>query len=91
MHENREISGASRSVSDRDRPGRRKPQCGRARAGEVGLRRSTRETGLVFLPRHAIHSRGCFPLQSVEALPEQIDGDMVEQRVKRGSGAMLCG
>src|SRR5215831_10416521 len=37
------------------------------------------QSGLVLLPRHAVHSRRSLPLQSVKAVPEQSDSDMVEQ------------
>src|SRR5215472_9104920 len=37
------------------------------------------QSGFVLMPRHAIHSRGGLPLQSVKAVPQQINRYMVEQ------------
>src|SRR4051812_47915331 len=35
---------------------------------------------LVLLPRHAVHSGRSIPFHGVVAVPQQIDGDVVEQR-----------
>src|SRR6516162_3698290 len=35
--------------------------------------------GFILLPCNPVHSRCSFPLQRVKALPQQIDGQMVEQ------------
>src|SRR5271167_438303 len=45
----------------------------------VQINEPTLQPGLVLLPRHAVHSRGGFPLQSVKAPPQQIDREVVEQ------------
>src|SRR5215831_7868825 len=37
------------------------------------------QSGLVFLPAHPIHSWSSLPLQSVKAVAEQINSEMVEQ------------
>ncbi len=37
------------------------------------------QSGLILLPRHAIHSRRSLPLQGVKAVPEQTNRQMVEQ------------
>jgi hypothetical protein len=34
--------------------------------------------GLIRLPGHAIYPRSDMPLQRIEAVPQQIDGEMVE-------------
>src|SRR5665213_610176 len=38
------------------------------------------EVRLILFPRHAVDSRRSLPLQSVKAFPQQIDGNVVEQR-----------
>src|SRR5262245_6513818 len=43
------------------------------------VRQAIVEAVLVLLPGHAVHPRGCVPLEGKEAVPEQIDRDMVEQ------------
>ena len=70
------------------------PSIGFRNVGSLGRLRSIRpsmdsamqicqlliQVRLVLLPRHAIDSGCSIPLQGVEAVPQQIDGDVVEQR-----------
>jgi hypothetical protein len=44
------------------------------------IRQLLMEVRLILFPRHAVDSRRGFPLQSVKAYPQQIDGNVVEQR-----------
>src|SRR5215831_2720779 len=45
----------------------------------VQISQPTLQPRLILLPPQAVHPRGGFPLQSVKAAAEQIDGKMVEQ------------
>ena len=45
----------------------------------VQIDESILQSGFILLPRHAIDSRCSLALQGVEAVPQQIDGQMVEQ------------
>jgi len=45
----------------------------------VQVSEATLQPGLILLPRHAVHSRSGFPLQSVKAPPKPIDREVVEQ------------
>src|SRR5215471_19873519 len=45
----------------------------------VEIDESILQARLILLPRYPVYSRRGFPLQRVEALPEQIDVQMVEQ------------
>jgi len=48
------------------------------------------QAGRVLLPRHAIHARRRLPLQGEKARPEQINGQMVEQRGEPFLLPILC-
>src|SRR5579863_2158383 len=46
----------------------------------VKVRQFLIQVRFVLAPRHTVYSRCSFPLQGVKAVPQQIDGDVVEQR-----------
>ena len=48
------------------------------------------QSGLILLPCHAIYSRSSLPLQSVEAVPEQTNAQMVEQSGEPFLPPFLC-
>src|SRR5262252_2896881 len=48
----------------------------------VKIGEPTLQPGSILLPRHTIYSRRGLPLQSVKAVPEQIQGHMVKQSVE---------
>ena len=45
---------------------------------------------LVLLPRHTVHARSCLPLESIEAVPEQINRDMVKQGGEPRTLVLAC-
>ncbi len=48
----------------------------------VQIDKSIFQSGLILSPRHALHSWCSSPLQSIEAVPKQIDSHMVEQSIE---------
>jgi len=45
----------------------------------VQIDESILQSGLILLPRYAVHSGRSFSLQRIKAFPQQIDRQMVEQ------------